>query len=69
MESSEIYLGDIAVIDGFGLGKDNLNKLKNLQITNSPQPGYQKFINRVLVELSIKNLGYQNDDFRLEKSA
>jgi len=66
VESSEIYLGDIAVIDGFGLGKDDLNKLKNLQITNSPQPGYQKFINRVLVELSIKNLGYQNDDFRLE---
>ena len=66
VESSDIYLGDIAVIDGFGLGKDDLNELKNLQITNSPQPGYQKFINRVLVELSIKNLGYQNDDFRLE---
>ncbi|MGM0500164.1 MAG: flagellar basal body P-ring formation chaperone FlgA [Bacillota bacterium] len=66
VESSEIYLGEIAKIDGFGLGKDDLNKLKNLQITNSPQPGYQKFINRVLVELSIKNLGYQNSDFRLE---
>ena len=65
VKSANIYLGEIAKINRFDFGEDDLNKLKNLQITNSPQPGYQKFINRVLVELSIKNLGYQSNDFRL----
>ena len=65
VKSANIYLGEIAKINRFDFGEDDLNKLKNLQLTNSPQPGYQKFINRVLVELSIKNLGYQSSDFRL----
>jgi flagella basal body P-ring formation protein FlgA len=65
VKSANIYLGEIAKINRFEFGEDDLNKLKNLQITNSPQPGYQKFINRVLVELSIKNLGYQSSDFSL----
>ncbi len=65
VKSAEIYLGDIATINGFEFGEENLNKLKNIQITNSPQPGYQKFINRVIIELSIKNLGYQSSDFNL----
>jgi len=65
VKSANIYLGEIAKINRFDFGEDDLNKLKNIQITNSPQPGYQKFINRVLVELSIKNLGYQSSDFSL----
>lgn len=63
VEASDVYLGEIAEIYGADIKGEALKNLKNLRITNSPQPGYQKFINKVLVELSIKNLGYKNSDF------
>lgn len=65
VESADIYLGEIAEITAAELSSEQLNNLKNLKLAKSPQPGYQKYINRVLVELSIKNLGYDNADFRL----
>lgn len=66
VDNAGLYLGEIAEIYASDLKEAELNQLKKIKISNSPQPGYQKFINRVLVELSIKDLGYQNRDFNLK---
>lgn len=66
VEAAEIYLGEIAVIKGAELSSEKLNQLKELRLTASPQPGYQKLINRVLVELSIENLGFNKNEFKVK---
>jgi len=66
VESADIYLGEIAEFNEAELNSEQLIELRNLKLAKSPQPGYQKFLNKVLVELSIKNLGYDTADFRLK---
>jgi flagella basal body P-ring formation protein FlgA len=66
VKSADIYLGEIAEIRAGELTETELNELKNLILKSSPNPGYQKRLSRVLVELSIQNLGYKKSNFNLE---
>lgn len=65
VDSDRITLGSAAVIDAGDLSAVELKKLKELKLGRSPLPGYEKKLSQALVEISIKNLGYDNDDFRL----
>lgn len=65
VNSAEIYLAEIAAINAGELSAAQLNELKTLKLKNSPKPGYRKRLTRVLVDLSIKNLGYKSSEFKL----
>lgn len=66
VSSSEIKLAEIAEINAAQLSAAELEELKKLSFASSPAPGYSKRITRVLVDLSIRNLGYKKNDFQLE---
>ncbi len=68
VDLDRITLGEAAVIDAGGLSTAELKKLKKLDLGRSPLPGYKKTLSQALVEISIKNIGYDNDDFRLSMS-
>jgi flagella basal body P-ring formation protein FlgA len=69
VNSAEIYLGEIAEIKAGGLSESALIELENLVLKSSPNPGYQKRLSRVLVDLSIQNLGYKKSQFSLKMPA
>ncbi|OEG61920.1 flagella basal body P-ring formation protein FlgA [Halanaerobium saccharolyticum] len=69
VNSAEIYLGEIAEIKAGGLSESALTELENLVLKSSPNPGYQKRLTRVLVDLSIQNLGYKKSQFNLKMPA
>ncbi|MGP3777289.1 flagellar basal body P-ring formation chaperone FlgA [Halanaerobium saccharolyticum] len=69
VNSAEIYLGEIAEIKARGLSESALTELENLVLKSSPNPGYQKRLSRVLVDLSIQNLGYKKSQFSLTMPA
>lgn len=62
----KITLGEIAEIKAGGLTAVKLEELKNLSFKKSPAPGYKKRLTKVLVDLSIKNLGYQQNQYNLK---
>lgn len=62
----QISLGEIAKIKALELSASQLEELKNLSFKKSPAPGYKKRLTRVLVDLSIKNLGYQKKQYQLK---
>ncbi len=64
--SDQILLGEIAEISNFYGSEKALNELKGLELGRSPQPGYEKKLTRVLVELSVKSLGYSSSQFNLK---
>jgi len=64
--SEQILLGEIAEIRNFNGSTEAMNELKGLELARSPQPGYQKKLTKVLVELSIKSLGYKSSEFNLK---
>jgi len=59
-----ISLGDIAEISNFSYSQQKLAELKELQLKRAPQAGYGKNITRVLVDLSVKSLGYSEDEVK-----
>ncbi|MEC9490339.1 MAG: flagellar basal body P-ring formation chaperone FlgA [Halanaerobiales bacterium] len=65
VSAEKIRLGEIARIGGFSASDGSLSELQNLELASSPQAGYSKKLSRVLVDLSIKNLGYAQTEFRL----
>lgn len=65
VSAEKIRLGEIAQISGFSSAEGSLNELRNLELDSSPQAGYSKKLSRVLVELSIKKLGYSRAEFSL----
>lgn len=66
VKGAKITLGEIALIRGAELSAAELKKLKELEFKDSPTPGYKKRLTRVLVDLSIKNLGYQKSQYSLQ---
>lgn len=65
VSAEKIRLGEISRIRAFSTSAESLAELQNLEIASSPQAGYSKKLSRVLVELSIKNLGYSQAEFKL----
>ncbi|MGM0602308.1 MAG: flagellar basal body P-ring formation chaperone FlgA [Bacillota bacterium] len=65
VDSERIILKEAAVIDGDDLSAAELNELKNTDLGRAPLPGHRKTISQALVEISIKNLGYNNNEFSL----
>jgi flagella basal body P-ring formation protein FlgA len=65
VSAEKVRLGEIARIRGFSASDGSLSELQNLELSSSPQAGYSKKLSRVLVDLSIKNLGYVQADFKL----
>lgn len=65
VSSEKVRLGEIAQIRGFSASDGSLSELQNLELSSSPQAGYSKKLSRVLVELSIKNSGYDQTSFKL----
>lgn len=61
----EITLAEIAEINRGGLSDSQLSSLKKLSFDSSPNPGYQKRLSRVLVELTVQNQGYNKNQFKL----
>jgi flagella basal body P-ring formation protein FlgA len=66
VSASEITLGEIAEIRASELSAAAVKELKNLSFKSSPNPGYQKRLSRVLVDLTVQNLGYQKAQFKLQ---
>mgnify|MGYP006285239747 CR=1 FL=1 len=64
--SSEIKLGEIAEIKAESLSSEQLKELKNLTFKQAPAPGYSRRLSQVLVDLSIQNLGYDQNEFKLK---
>lgn len=64
--SSKIKLGEIAEIRAPGLSAAKLEELKDLTFKQAPAPGYSRRLSRVLVDLSIQNLGYDQNEFKLK---
>ncbi|RAK08923.1 flagella basal body P-ring formation protein FlgA [Halanaerobium saccharolyticum] len=62
----EITLAEIAEIRAPELSAAAVEELRNLSFKSSPNPGYQKRLSRVLVELTIQNLGYKKNQFKLQ---
>lgn len=65
ISSSKIKLGEIAEIRAADLSASQLKELKALSFKQAPVPGYSRRLSRVLVDLSIQNLGYDQNEFRL----
>lgn len=65
VSAEKIRLGEIARIRGFSASDGSLSELQNLELSSSPQAGYSKKLSRILVDLSIKNSGYVQVDFKL----
>lgn len=66
VSASNITLGEIAEIRASELSTAAVEELKNLSFKSSPNPGYQKRLSRVLVDLTIQNLGYEKNQFNLQ---
>ncbi|TDO94486.1 flagella basal body P-ring formation protein FlgA [Halanaerobium saccharolyticum] len=66
VSASEITLGQIAEIRAPELSAAAVEELKKISFKVSPNPGYQKRLSRVLVDLTIQNLGYKKDQFKLQ---
>lgn len=66
VSAENIRLGDIARIKNFSASDAALAELQDLELESSPQAGYSKNLSRVLVELSIRNLGYSRSEFKLD---
>ena len=66
VKSSEITLAEIAEIKASELSAAAVEKLKKISFKRSPNPGYSKRLSRVLVDLTIKNQGYNKNDFQLQ---
>lgn len=66
VSSPKITLGEIAEIKASNLSQVAVEKLINLSLKSSPNPGYQKRLSRALVDLTIQNLGYNKSQFQLE---
>lgn len=66
VSSEQITLAEIAEIKAPELSTTALQNLRNLVLKAAPNPGYSKRLSRVLVDLSIKNKGYQASDFSLK---
>ncbi|MFP4020037.1 MAG: flagellar basal body P-ring formation chaperone FlgA [Halanaerobium sp.] len=64
--SSQIKLDEIAEIKAVDLSAGELEELKNLKLEKSPAPGYKKRLTRVLVDLSIQNLGFAKNSYQLK---
>lgn len=64
--SSQIKLDEIAEIKAVDLSAGELEELKNLNLEKSPAPGYKKRLTRVLVDLSIQNLGFAKNSYQLK---
>ncbi len=62
----EITLDEIAEIKAPELSAAAVEELRNLSFKDSPNPGYQKRLSRVLVDLTIQNLGYKKDQYKLQ---
>ncbi|RCW47665.1 flagellar basal body P-ring formation chaperone FlgA [Halanaerobium sp. MA284_MarDTE_T2] len=65
INSDRITLEEISIIEAGDLSAAELKKLKKLDFGRAPLPGYEKTLSQALVEISIKNLGYNNNDFKL----
>lgn len=65
VESPQITLAAISKINAADLSDQQLEELKELNLSRSAAPGYKKQLTRVLVDLSIKNLGYNKADYKL----
>ena len=65
ISTSQITLGAISNIKGANLSASQIKELEELVLAKSPSPGYQKQLTEVLVDLSIKNLGYKNGEYNL----
>lgn len=66
VESPQIRLAEIAEIKAPELSSAALKELKNLTFKSSPNPGYSKRLSRVLVDLTVQNLGYKKEEFQLQ---
>jgi len=66
VESPQITLKEIAEIKAPELSAAALKELESLSFKSSPNPGYSKRLSRVLVDLTVKNLGYEKEDFKLQ---
>lgn len=66
VSDSEIILAEIAEIRAPELSTAAVEELRNLSFKTSPNPGYQKRLSRVLVDLTIQNLGYKKAQFKLQ---
>ncbi len=66
VESPQITLKEIAEIKAPELSAAALKELKSLTFKRSPNPGYSKRLSRVLVDLTVQNLGYQKREFKLQ---
>lgn len=66
VQSSHIKLEEIAEIKTDDLSSKELEELKQLKFAKSPAPGYKKRLTRVLVDLSIQNLGYDKSKYNLK---
>ena len=65
VSKDQITLAEIAAVSSFSGEKAELEELQRLELSTAPRAGYAKNINRVLIELSIKSLGYSEADFEL----
>jgi len=66
VSASQITLGEISKIKAPELSASGLEELKNLSLKKSPNPGYSKRLSQVLVDLSIRNLGYRKSQYQLQ---
>lgn len=66
VNSPQITLGEIAAVKAPELSAAAVAELNNLSFKKSPNPGYNKRLTRVLVDLTIKNIGYSSADFKLK---
>lgn len=66
VSAPEITLDEIAEISAPELSAAAVEELRNLSFKDSPNPGYQKRLSRVLVDLTIQNLGYKKAQFKLQ---
>ncbi|ADO76727.1 flagellar basal body P-ring formation chaperone FlgA [Halanaerobium praevalens] len=66
VSSEQITLAEIAKIEAPELSTSALENIENLVLKAAPNPGYSKRLSRILVDLSIKNMGYQASNFSLK---
>jgi flagella basal body P-ring formation protein FlgA len=63
VKDSNILLKDIAEFNN--IRENDLKNIQDLDLGQSPLPGYKKYINKELIKLLIKKLGYKSNQYTL----
>ncbi|MGM0446155.1 MAG: flagellar basal body P-ring formation chaperone FlgA [Bacillota bacterium] len=63
VKDSNILLKDIAEFKN--IKQNDLKKIQELDLGKSPLPGYKKYVNKELIKLLIKKLGYKSNQYTL----